>query len=79
MSTPAAVAEARLALGRRLAGLRQNAGLTQAVAGVRMGYRRSAVARAEATGVCSHDFAACPTGCMVPATSSRSPTTGSRR
>lgn len=56
MSTPAEVAEARLALGRRLAGLRQNAGFTQAVAGARMGYSRSAVARAEATGVCSRDF-----------------------
>jgi hypothetical protein len=50
------VAEARLALGRRLASLRQQAGLTQVLAGARIGYSRSAVARAEATGVCSRDF-----------------------
>jgi transcriptional regulator with XRE-family HTH domain len=50
------VAEARLALGRRLASLRQEAGLTQVLAGARIGYSRSAVARAEATGVCSRDF-----------------------
>lgn len=56
MTTPAAVAEARLALGRRLASLRRDAGLTQALAGARVGYSRSAVARAEATGVCSRDF-----------------------
>jgi hypothetical protein len=56
VSTPAAVAEARLALGRRLADLRQDARLTQALAAARIGYSRSAVARAEATGVCSRDF-----------------------
>ena len=56
MSTSAQVAEARLSLGRRLASLRENAGLTQAQAGRRIGYSRSAVARAEATGVCSRDF-----------------------
>jgi len=56
MSTPAPVAEARAALARELASWRQHAGLTQAVAGHRIGYSRSAVARAEATGVCSRDF-----------------------
>ena len=56
MSTPAQVAVARLALGRRLASTRQDVGLTQAQAGRRIGYSRSAVARAEATGVCSRDF-----------------------
>jgi hypothetical protein len=56
MSTPPAVAEARLALGRRLAILRREAGFTQAHAARRIGYSRSAVARAEATGVCSRDF-----------------------
>jgi Helix-turn-helix domain len=52
----APVAEARMTLGRRLASLRQAAGFTQAHAGGRLGYSRSAVARAEATGVCSRDF-----------------------
>ncbi|SRR6266542_3193853 len=56
MSTPAPVADARAALARQLAGWRQSAGLTQAQAGHRIGYSRSAVARAEATGVCSRDF-----------------------
>ena len=56
MSIPARVADARLALGRRLASLRENAGLTQAEAAARMRYSRSAVARAEATGVCSREF-----------------------
>lgn len=56
MSIPAQVADARLALGRRLASLRENAGLTQAEAAGRIGYSRSAVARAEATGVCSRGF-----------------------
>jgi len=36
--------------------LRQAAGFTQRHAGRRIGYSRSAVARAEATGVCSRDF-----------------------
>ena len=48
--------QARVTLGRRLASLRQAAGFTQAHAGARLGYSRSAVARAEATGVCSRDF-----------------------
>ena len=56
MSAPAPVADARAALARQLASWRQNAGLTQARAGHRIGYSRSAVARAEATGVCSRDF-----------------------
>ena len=56
MSIPAPVAEARAALARQLASWRQHAGLTQAQAGRRIGYSRSAVARAEATGVCSRDF-----------------------
>ena len=56
MSTPAAAAQARRALGRRLAGLRHAAGFTQALAAARLGYSRSAVARAETTGVCSRDF-----------------------
>jgi len=56
MSIPAPVAEARAALAEQLAGWRQHAGLTQAQAGRRIGYSRSAVARAEATGVCSRDF-----------------------
>jgi hypothetical protein len=56
MSPPAPVAEARAALARELASWRRHAGLTQAVAGHRIGYSRSAVARAEATGVCSRDF-----------------------
>jgi len=56
VSIPVPVADARLALGRRLASLRENAGLTQAEAAGRIRYSRSAVARAEATGVCSRDF-----------------------
>jgi len=56
MSIPAPVTEARAALARQLAGWRQHAALTQAQAGHRIGYSRSAVARAEATGVCSRDF-----------------------
>src|SRR5260370_35760722 len=56
MGIPAPVAEARAALAEQLAGWRQHAGLTQAQAGRRIGYSRSAVARAEATGVCSRDF-----------------------
>ena len=56
MSTLAQVAGARLALGQRLASLRDNAGLTQAQAAARIRYSRSAVARAETTGVCSRDF-----------------------
>jgi Helix-turn-helix domain len=56
MSAPQAVADARAALGRQLACLRQATGLSQAHAGHRLGYSRSAVARAEATGVCSRDF-----------------------
>ena len=56
MGTPGPVAEARVTLGRRLASLRQVAGFTQAQAGRCLGYSRSAVARAEATGVCSRDF-----------------------
>jgi hypothetical protein len=50
------VAEARAALARRLAFLRQAAGFTQAQAAYRLSYSRSAVARAEVTGVCSRDF-----------------------
>jgi hypothetical protein len=56
MNTPAPVADARDALAEQLAGWRQHAGLTQAQAARRIGYSRSAVARAEATGVCSRDF-----------------------
>ena len=56
MSTPTRVAEARLTLARRLASLRQAAGFTQAHAAYRLSYSRSAIARAEATGVCSRDF-----------------------
>jgi transcriptional regulator with XRE-family HTH domain len=56
VSTPAQVAGARAVLGRRLAGLRENAGLTQAEAAARIRYSRSAVARAETTGVCSREF-----------------------
>ena len=56
MDTPRTVAEARVSLGRRLASLRQAAGFTQAQAGAGLRYSRSAVARAEATGVCSRDF-----------------------
>jgi hypothetical protein len=37
MSTPAQVTDARLALARRLAGLRQDTGLTQALAAARIG------------------------------------------
>jgi transcriptional regulator with XRE-family HTH domain len=48
--------EARAALGRRLASLRRNAGLSQHAVGARIGYSRSAVARAEATGLGSRDF-----------------------
>jgi hypothetical protein len=43
-------------LSRQLTSLRQAAGLTQSEAVGRIGYSRSAVARAEATGVCSRDF-----------------------
>ncbi len=50
------VADARAALARQLASLRQAAGLSQAHAGKRLGYSRSAVARAETTGICSRDF-----------------------
>jgi hypothetical protein len=42
MSTPARVAEARLALGRRLAILRHDTGFTQACAAVRRGRAREA-------------------------------------
>ena len=56
MSTTRAVADARAALARQLADLRQSSGLSQAHAGKRLGYSRSAVARAEATGICSRDF-----------------------
>ena len=56
MSTLTQVTEARLALGRRLAILRHDAGFTQAHATHRLGYSRSCVARAEATRVCSRDF-----------------------
>jgi len=56
MSTTRAVADARDALARQLASLRQASGLSQAHAGKRLGYSRSAVARAEATGICSRDF-----------------------
>ena len=56
MSTSAQVAQARLALARRLAILRQDAGFTQCQAAARLRYSRSAVARAEATGVCSRGF-----------------------
>jgi Helix-turn-helix domain len=48
--------EARTLLARQLAGWRQAAGFTQAQAAHRIGYSRSAVARAEATGVCSRDY-----------------------
>lgn len=48
--------EARAALGRRLASLRRNAGLSQHVVAARIGYSRSAVARAEATGLGSRDL-----------------------
>jgi len=48
--------EARAALGRRLASLRGNAGVSQHAVGERIGYSRSAVARAEATGLGSRDF-----------------------
>jgi transcriptional regulator with XRE-family HTH domain len=57
MSTPARVAEARLALARRLAMLR-DAGFSQAQTARRIRYSRSAVARAEATGVAAATFAA---------------------
>jgi Helix-turn-helix domain len=56
MSVPAQVTDARLALGRRLASLRETVGLTQAEAGSRIGYSRSAIARAETAGVCGRDF-----------------------
>src|SRR5215469_1386060 len=56
MSTSERVIEARLALGRRLAILRHDAGFTQVQAAHKIGYSRSGVARAEATGVCSRDF-----------------------
>jgi transcriptional regulator with XRE-family HTH domain len=56
MSTPRTVADARAALARQLASLRQASGLSQAHAAKRLGYSRSAVARAEATGICSRDF-----------------------
>jgi len=56
VTVPPQVADARRALGRQLASLRENAGLTQAEAAGRIRYSRSAVARAEATGVCSRDF-----------------------
>lgn len=56
VSTPVPVAEARAALAGQLAAWREAAGLTQAQAGNRIGYSRSAVARAEATGVGSRDF-----------------------
>jgi len=56
MSTPGRVTEARMALGRRLAILRHAAGFTQAHAAHRIGYSRSGVARAEATGACSRDL-----------------------
>ena len=56
MSTPAPVADARAALGRQLASLRQAVSFTQAQAGWRIGYSRNAVSRAETTGVCSRDF-----------------------
>jgi len=56
VSVPSQVADARFALGRRLASLRENAELTQAEAAARIRYSRSAVARAETTGVCSRDF-----------------------
>jgi transcriptional regulator with XRE-family HTH domain len=48
--------EARAGLGRRLASLRRNVGLSQHAVGERIGYSRSAVARAEATGLGSRDF-----------------------
>jgi transcriptional regulator with XRE-family HTH domain len=50
------VAEARAALARQLASWRQAAGFTQAQTGYRIGYSRSAIARAETAGVCSRDF-----------------------
>jgi len=53
---PGAGGRREAALARQLASWRQNAGLTQAQAGHRIGYSRSAVARAEDTGVCSRDF-----------------------
>ena len=56
MSTTRTVADAPAALARQLASLRQASGLSQAHAGKRLGYSRSAVARAEATGICSRDF-----------------------
>jgi hypothetical protein len=56
VSIPAPVAEARAALARRLAFLRQAAGFTQAQAAYWLSYRCSKVVRAEATGVCSRDF-----------------------
>jgi hypothetical protein len=56
MSTRTQLTQARLALARRLAILRRNAGYTQAQAARMIHYSRSAVARAEATGICSRDF-----------------------
>jgi hypothetical protein len=56
VTIPAPVAEARAALARQLASWRQAAGFTQAQTGYRIGYSRSAIARAETTGVCSRDF-----------------------
>jgi hypothetical protein len=48
MNTPTWVTEARLALGRRLAILRHDAGFTQAHAAHKIGYSRGGVARGEA-------------------------------
>jgi hypothetical protein len=56
MRTPARVTDARLALERRLAILRHDAGFTHAHAANRIGYSRSCVTCAEAAGVCSRDF-----------------------
>ncbi len=51
-----AAQEARTLLGQRIAALRRDAGLTQRDLGVRTGYSRSAVARAETSGACSRPF-----------------------
>ena len=67
MSTPPPVTEARLALARRLAILGHDAGFTQAHAAHGIEYSRSAVARAEATGVCSCDFCRRPVTAVKPA------------
>jgi hypothetical protein len=64
MSTPAQVAEARLALARRLAMLRRDAGFTQAQTAHRIRYSRNAVPALRPPGCAAATFAAWPASCL---------------